>query len=54
MSSGWTANAYGSVPHQLIAHALEFFYIPVNIKNMVMSCFQDLHMFFALKKVTTG
>ncbi len=36
------ANAYGSVPHLLIAYALEFF--------------QDMHMHmcFALKKVTTG
>lgn len=29
------ANAYGSVPHQLIAFALDFFYIPVNIKTVM-------------------
>ncbi len=48
------ANAYGSVPHLLIAYALEFFYIPDNIRTMIMNYFQDMHMCFALKKVTTG
>ncbi|KAJ8361990.1 hypothetical protein AAFF_G00407370 [Aldrovandia affinis] len=48
------ANAYGSVPHQLIAYALEFFYIPDNIRTMIMNYFQDIHMCFALKKFTTG
>lgn len=47
------ANAYGSVPHQLIAFALDFFYIPENIKTVVMSYFQDMHMCFALQKFTT-
>ncbi len=48
------ANAYGSVPHLLIAYALEFFYIPDNIRTMIMNYYQDMHMCFALKKVTTG
>ncbi|KAJ8352978.1 hypothetical protein AAFF_G00124830, partial [Aldrovandia affinis] len=48
------ANAYGSVPLQLIAYALEFFYIPDNIRTMIMNYFQDMHMCFALKKFTTG
>ncbi len=48
------ANAYGSVPHLLIAYGLEFFYIPDNIRTMIMNYFQDMHMCFALKKVTTG
>ncbi|KAJ8339212.1 hypothetical protein SKAU_G00359980 [Synaphobranchus kaupii] len=48
------ANAYGSVPHQLIAFALDFFYIPEHIKAMVMSYFQDLHMCFTLQKFTTN
>ncbi len=48
------ANAYGSVPHLLIAYALEFFYIPDNIRTMIINYFQDMHMCFALKKVTTG
>ncbi len=46
------ANAYGSVPHLLIAYALEFFYVQDNIRTMIMNYFQDMH--FALKKVTTG
>ncbi len=41
------ANAYGSVPHLLIAYALELFYIPDNIRTMIMNYFQDMHMCFA-------
>ncbi len=48
------ANAYGSVPHLLIAYTLELFYIPDNIKTLIMNYFQDMYMCFALKKVTTG
>lgn len=47
------ANAYGSVPHQLIAFALDFFYITDNIKTMIMSYFEGMHMCFALQKFTT-
>ena len=47
------ANAYGSVPHNLIAFALDFFYIPQSIRAMVMSYFQDLHMCFMLPNSTT-
>jgi len=48
------ANAYGSVPHQLITYAMEFFYMPSCIKNMVASYFNDLQMCFALQDFTTG
>lgn len=47
------ANAYGSVPHQFIAFALDHFYIPENIKTMVSGYFQDLQMFFALQNITS-
>ncbi len=33
------ANAYGSVPHQLINYNMEFFHMPSCIKNMVASYF---------------
>lgn len=39
------ANAYGSVPHLLVACALEFFYIPDNIRTMIMNYYQEMHVF---------
>lgn len=48
------ANAYGSVPHQMINYAMEFFHMPSCIKNMVASYFNDLQMCFALQDFTTG
>ena len=48
------ANAYGSVPHQLINYALEFFHMPPCIKNLVALYFSDLQMCFALQGFTTG
>lgn len=47
------ANAYGSVPHQLIEFALDFFYIPTSIKAMIASYFQDMHMCFRLQTFIT-
>lgn len=43
-----SANAYGSVPYQLIAFAMDLFYIPEIIRVLVTSYFQDLHMCFML------
>lgn len=48
------ANAYGSVPHQLINYAMEFFHTPSCIKNIVASYFNDLQMCFSLQDFTTG
>lgn len=48
------ANTYGSVPHQLINYAMEFFHIPSCIKNIVASYFNDLQMCFSLQDFTTG
>lgn len=46
------ATAYSSVPQHLIAFTLDFFYIPQNIRAMLMSYFQDLHMRFMLPNST--
>ncbi|KAI4884284.1 hypothetical protein NFI96_019990, partial [Prochilodus magdalenae] len=46
------ANAYGSVPHQLISYAMDVFYMPSCIKNMVATYFDDLKMCFALHDFT--
>ncbi len=47
------ANAYGSVPHQLIEFALDFFYIPVCIKALVAKYFKDLQMCCTHQDFTT-
>ncbi|KAJ8395939.1 hypothetical protein AAFF_G00026470 [Aldrovandia affinis] len=46
------ANAYGSVPHQLIDFAMEFFFMPESIRGLVSSYFKDLQMCFALEDFT--
>ena len=48
------ANAYGSVPHQLINYAMEFFHMPTCVKNLVAQYFSDLQMCFSLQDFTTG
>ena len=48
------ANAYGSVPHQLINYALEFFHMPPCVRKLVERYFRDLQMCFALQDFTTG
>ncbi len=46
--------AYGSVPHQLISYAMEFFHMPSCVKNIVAHYFSDLQMCFSLQDFTTG
>ncbi|KAK0155306.1 hypothetical protein N1851_002364 [Merluccius polli] len=48
------ANAYGSVPHQLINYAMEFFHMPTCVKNLVAQYFSNLQMCFSLQDFTTG
>lgn len=48
------ANAYGSVPHQLIEYALDFFYIPVCIRALVAKYFEDIKMCCTHQDFTTG
>lgn len=43
-----------STLHQLIAFTLDFSYIPDNIKAIIMSYFQDMHICIALQKFPTG
>ncbi len=38
------ANAYGSVPHQLIRFALNFFYIPPCIQSLITNYFDSLQV----------
>ncbi|KAG1932793.1 hypothetical protein F2P79_020826 [Pimephales promelas] len=48
------ANAYGSVPHQLINYAMEFFHMPTCVKSFVAQYFSNLQMCFSLQEFTTG
>ncbi|KAL0188639.1 hypothetical protein M9458_015738, partial [Cirrhinus mrigala] len=48
------ANAYGSVPHQLVNYATEFFHMPICVKNLVAQYFSNLQMCFSLQDFTTG
>ena len=47
------ANAYGAVPHDLIYKALDFFYVPERIKNILSQYFGAANMRFTTKKYTT-
>lgn len=46
-------NAYGSVPHQLISFALDFFHVPVCVKNIIVSYYADLKICHSLQDYTT-
>ncbi len=48
------ANAYGSVPHKLIDFALDFFHVPVCVRDIIARYFDNLHMCFPLEGCTTG
>ncbi|CAK6963971.1 hypothetical protein F2P79_011962 [Scomber scombrus] len=48
------ANAYGSVPHQLIEFALDFFHVPVCIRALVAKYFKDLRMCCTHQDFTKG
>ena len=47
------ANAYGSVPHELLFKAMEFFYIPEKIKNVMRSYYNKFQMRFTTENFTT-
>lgn len=44
------ANAYGSVAHQLIDYATEFFHMPNSIRSLVSNYFNELQMAFSLQE----
>lgn len=47
------ANAYGSVPHELIDMALNYFHFPEKIRDIIMKYFRLAFMRFTMKKYTT-
>ncbi|KAE8284702.1 hypothetical protein D5F01_LYC16135 [Larimichthys crocea] len=48
------ANAFGSVPHELLWTALKFFNVPDTITTLVMDYFQDLQFCFTMPEFTTS
>jgi hypothetical protein len=47
------ANAYGSVPHQLLWLALEIYRVPPNIVSMLRSYFTGFQLRFSTAELTT-
>ena len=47
------ANAFGSVPHQLITYTIEFFFVPSHIPNLVANYFNNLHVCYTTRDIST-
>ncbi|XP_058852591.1 uncharacterized protein LOC131699527 [Acipenser ruthenus] len=47
------ANAYGSVPHELLRAAFDFFSVPMTITNLVKAYFGDLQFSFSTSEFST-
>ena len=47
------ANAYGSVPHELLWAAFDFFSVPMTITNLVKAYFGDLQFSFSTSEFST-
>ena len=47
-------NAYGSVRHQLLEKAMEFFWIPEDIKNLISMYFKHTYVRFSNDKYSTN
>ena len=47
-------NAYGSVRHQLLEKVMEFFWIPVDIKNLISTYFKRTYVRFSKNKYSTN
>ena len=48
------ANAYGSVPHKLIRFAMEFFWVPTKVVDIVDAYYGKFEMRFMTRHYTTG
>ena len=47
------ANAYGSVPHKMLKAAMDFFWIPDEVQNMMMDYYNHFQMRYTTKDFTT-
>ena len=48
------ANAYGSIPHDVINHALGNAHLPTRVKELIANYYKDLRVRFTTKEFTTG
>jgi len=48
------ANAYGSVPHQIIDYAMEHFWVPEQLRRVISKYYQGFKMRFSVQQFTTG
>ena len=48
------ANAYGSIPHDVINHALGNAHLPTRVKELIANYYKDLKIRFTTKEFTTG
>ena len=48
------ANAYGSVPHQMIHLSLQMCHVPADISSMLGTYFDGFHLWFSTKDFTTN
>ena len=47
------ANAYGAVPHILIAKALRYYNVPTKIRELILKYFASVHGRFSSKEITS-
>ena len=47
------ANAYGSVPHELLLKAMDFFFIPDEVQGLMRKYYQKFQMRFSTEEFTT-
>lgn len=48
------ANAYGSVPHELISFALDFFHVHASIRSLMNVYFDNFHVCYTSMDIATG
>ncbi|XP_045174487.2 uncharacterized protein LOC123535800 [Mercenaria mercenaria] len=48
------ANAYGSIPHELIKKSLEHYHIPDHARSLIMNYFDNIHLRFSCSRFTTN
>ena len=47
------ANAYGSIPHQLIKVALQHYHVPEHVNKLITSYFSNIHLRFSTERFET-
>ena len=48
------ANAYGSIPHQLIQEALKHYHVPEQTRSLIRSYYSNIHLRCSCENYTTS